>query len=369
MRQGIAPLTLLSQVESTAAWELSDESAGSYRQVLLSAGQLEESYGTELLPYLRLLLAAHFVTVATFVPTDVDTRIRHHLWWQLETEEQLLEGLAHVDEAASWDPRRVSARIVDNRRYGGVCGHQGEWFSVWAGALGRALAIGAERARDHALACIEAELLRESKIFEETIKAGDPLDVLRVCTVLAHNLGDLSRVVEAWPRNVPDPTGLRGRFMRLGHEREDRYGGTFVLAGAINKPIMAPENDRFLALRAARPLRKSRSLLLPIGPFFDAWGELIGKSPLLDEDERGEVVTALIETHMRSPTQLGCLRALAGFDRAFKGGLGGIEHTLPARSKKLIRGGPIREQLGIDRTRFEARMAKRLEPFVTLKRQ
>lgn len=368
MRQGIAPLVLLSQVESTAAWELADESAGSYRDVLRSAGALEESYGVDLIAYLRLLLAAHFVTVATFVPTDVDTRIRHHLWWSLETEEQLLAGLAHVDEAASWDPARVSAKLVHSKSDGAVCGHQGEWFSVWAGALGRALALGADAARDHALGRIEDELAREAKIFQAVVKAGNPLDVLRVCTVLAHNLGDLSRVVEAWPKGIPDSMDLRGRFVRLGHEREDRYGGSFVLAGAINKPVMAPENDRFLALRAARPLRKSRSFLLPTGPFFDEWGELIGKTPLLDEDERGEVVGALIETHMRVPTQLGCLRAIAGFDRAFKGGLGAIEHTLSARAKKLVRGGPIREHLGLDRARFEARMAKRLEPFVTLKR-
>jgi hypothetical protein len=367
MRQGIAPLTLLAQVESTAAWELADAQAGSYRDVLRAASALEDTYASEQLAYFRLLLAAHFVTVATFVPTDVDARIRHHVWWSLETEEQLLEGLAHVDEAAAWDPSRVSARTLASRDHGLVCGHQGEWFSVWAGALGRALALGADRARDHALSRIEDELAREARVFQWTLGQGNPLDVLRACTILAHNLGDLSRVVEAWPRQVPDPTGLRARFMRLGHEREDRYGGAFVLAGAINKPVMAPENDRFLAMRAARPLRKSRAFLLPTGPFFDEWGERIAQTPLLDEDERGEVVSALVETHLRVPTQQGCLRALAGFDRAFKGGLGAIEHTLPARAKKLVRGGPIREHVGLDRARFEARMAKRLEPFVALK--
>jgi hypothetical protein len=315
-----------------------------------------------------LLLAAHFVTVATFVPTDVDTRIRHHLWWLLDTEEQLLAGLAHVDEAASWDPARVSARLVEAKGLGAVCGHQGEWFSVWAGALGRALALGADRARDHAIGRIEDELLREAKIFDAVLHAGDPLDVLRISTVLAHNLGDLSRVVEAWPKTLPDPDGLRDRFMRLGHEHVERYGGSFVLAGAINTPIMAPENDRFLALRPARPLRKARALLLPIGPFFDDWGELIGRTPLLDEDERVEVVAALIETHLQRPTQVGCMRALAGFDRTFHGGLLAIEDALPARERKLVRGGPIREQLGVDRTRFEARMAKRLEHVVTMPR-
>ncbi len=363
MKQGIAPLLLLSQVQSTAAWALvsdraeqplEDPNAGSYRDVLLGAASLTDTYATDAVGYLRLLLAAHFVTVATFVPTDVDTRIRHHHWWALETEEQLLANLAIVDEAASWNPAAVSERIVRN-----VCGHQGEWLSVWAGALGRAIAIGANDARDLALSRIDAELAREEAMFGDVLRAREPLDILRAATVLAHNLGDLSRVIEAWPKSVKDE-GLRGKYVRLGHEG----AGPFVLAGNINKPVMAPENDRFLALRPARPLRKSRKLLLPIGPFFDSWGELIAKTELLDEDERAEVVAALLETHLQRPQQVGCLRALAGFDRALRGGLGAIEHALPSRTRKLWRGGAVREQLGIDRARFEARMAKKLEPFV-----
>jgi len=351
VKQGIAPALLLAQVQSTAAWALEDPSAGSYRDALLAAESVAQA---DTQAYFRVLLAAHFTTVATFVPTDVDTRIRHHHWWALETEEQLLASLAIVDEAASWDPRAVSERIVR-----GVCGHQGEWLSVWAGALGRAIALGAAQARDHAQARIDAELAREDEMFGEVLKGRAPLEILRAATVLAHNLGDLSRVIEAWPRVVQAPE-LRTRYVRLGHESSGRFG----LAGAINKPIMAPENDRFLALRPARPLRKSRKLLLPIGPFFDAWGELIAKTDLLDDDERGEVIAALLETHLQRPQQVGCLRALAGFDRAFKGGLGEIEHTLPSRTRKLWRGGAVREQLGVDRERFEARMAKKVEPFI-----
>jgi hypothetical protein len=338
MKQGIAPALLLSQVENTAAWAM-DTPAGK----ILRAG----ADPNDLIPYLHVLLSAHYLTVATFVPTDVDTRIRHHLWWSLETEEQLLRGLDVVDEVASWDPRVVSERVVRD-----VCGHQGEWLSVWAGALGRAIALDANEARDRALSRIDEELEREAAIFEAT---KDPLDVLRCATVLAHNLGDLSRVVEAWPRSVNDG-GLRQRLVRLGHE-----GGRFYTAGAINKPIMAPENDRFLALRPARPLRKSRKLLLPIAPFFDEWGEMIARTELLDDDERGEIVAALVETHTRNPQQLGCLRALAGFDRAHKGGVNALEDAVPARQRKLLRAGALREQIGISRAHFEARMIKKLE--------
>jgi hypothetical protein len=33
---------------------------------------------------LRLRLAAHYATVATFVPTDVDAHIRHHHWMAID---------------------------------------------------------------------------------------------------------------------------------------------------------------------------------------------------------------------------------------------------------------------------------------------
>ncbi|MGZ3477068.1 MAG: hypothetical protein ACXWUG_25845, partial [Polyangiales bacterium] len=243
----IAASVLIQQVKSTAPWALIEGAA--WTEALREDGD-----------FFKLLLTSHFTTVATFCPTDIDSQIRHHQWQAFES---LSGPLDRVDEVAAWDPRAVSARVVE-----GTSGHDGEWFSVRAGALGRALFLGqeADRVRD----AIEAELTREEQIFSRAIAAGDPKTILSVATILAHNLGDLSRVVEAWPKATPDPDGLRSRYVRLGHEK-----GRFALAGAVNKALMAVENDRFLALREARVLRRDRSLLLPIGPFFDDWGRTI----------------------------------------------------------------------------------------------
>jgi hypothetical protein len=133
-----------------------------------------------------------------------------------------------------------------------------------------------------------------------------------------------------------------------------------VLAGALNKEIMALENHRFLALRKARALRRSRSLLLPVGPWFDAWGEALCASEHLADDDRAEVVTALIELHLSSPSQQGCLRALAGIHRATRGGLGFYAEALPARVRKEVARGRIREALDLPARHFEARLEKRL---------
>ena len=139
----------------------------------------------------------------------------------------------------------------------------------------------------------------------------------------------------------------------------------FLLAGALNKELMALENHRFLALRKPRALRRSRALLLPIGPWFDAWGETIGRSELVDEADRAEIVTALVDLHLRSPAQEGCLRALAGIHRATRGGLAWYDAALPARLRKEIGRGRIREAIDVSRERFEARIEARLRALIT----
>jgi hypothetical protein len=262
---------------------------------------------------------------------------------------------ACIDEAAERDAALVSARVTD-----GVSGHDGEWFSVRAGALGRALSLGLADEAGALAARIDAELDREEQVFAAAVAHGAPArTTLALATALAHNLGDLSRVVDAWPKALA-AHNYRARYARLGHVDGAEGRPAFVLAGDLNKEIMAHENHRFLALRKPRALRRSRGLLLPIGPWFDGWGELIGRTALLDDGDRAEVVGALIELHLSSPRQQGCLRALAGIHRTTRRGLASFVIDLPARLRKEALRGQIREALDVSPEHFEARMEKRL---------
>ncbi len=365
--RGIAPAALVAQVENTAAWALAAGFAGdaSFGRALaeLPVALAEDWPASARSPaYLRLLLAAHFVTVATFVPTDVDVRIRHHHWEDVEGADALDASVAVVEETEGWPAHLVSARVADGGRYGGVSGHDGEWLAVRAGALGRAQRLGATEVAERLAAGIDRELEREAAAFGAALDArrpgGDPRHVLELATVLAHNVGDLSRVVEAWPRH-DDLAPLRARYARLGHDAPERYAGRFVQAGALNKAIMASENHRFLALRAARGLRRSRDLLLPIGPFFDAWAERVARHPALERRDLGEIATAWLVCLDGAPTQDGALRALAGLDRALPGGLAGLADELPARRRKLPPA--VREACKTSEERFLARVTKRLD--------
>ncbi|AKV00429.1 hypothetical protein AKJ09_07092 [Labilithrix luteola] len=185
---------------------------------------------------------------------------------------------------------------------------------------------------------IEAELAREAKIIDRVRKKGTDQELLSVVTTVAHNLGDLSRVVDTWrPAFVSSELGHR--YQRLGHEDGVRlFDGIFLYAGDLNKKLMAKENHRFLSLRSPKALRRERSFLLPFGPYFYDWGRMIGSTKLLDDSERAEILLALANIHERSPEENGCLRAIAGIHSVLP--VEKLGRLLPpAQSVLLKRGG------------------------------
>jgi hypothetical protein len=368
VKAGIAPTLVAAQVESTAGWLRQDERARDVIGVLDGAPALEEAWRADpsadetQLSYLHLLLTAHFATVATFVPTDVDARIRHHAWAAMERPEQIARACDVVDEVARWDASWVSARVVTSEDDRNLSGHDGEWLGVRAGALGRAAALGAKDLVERLVADLDREVDRHERFLLDAYEGRAPAQrTLSIATIVAHDLGDLSRVVEAWPGGAGAHASLRARYTRLGHAdaAPSARRRSFVLAGELNKALMALENHRFLALRKPRALRASRGLLLPIGPWFDDWGATVATHPSLGERDRADVVAALLEMHASSPDQLGCLRALAGIHRATRGGLELYVPDLPARLRKDAVRGRVREAVDVTKDHFAARIEKR----------
>jgi hypothetical protein len=58
-----------------------------------------------------------------------------------------------------------------------------------------------------------------------------------------------------------------------------QFGGRLGRAGLLHQKYMGADNHRRYPLRAAKGLRRSADLLLPVGPFFDAWGRRVGRRP------------------------------------------------------------------------------------------
>jgi hypothetical protein len=348
---GIAPTLLLEQVKSTAPWAFTLEPPVPSAAILDRAPEIEKRWasggGGE--DYFVALLAAHYTTVATFCPTDVDVRIRQHVWASLEGK-PLASAVTRVEEVAQWPVPPVSARhVVTDGEV--LAGHQGEWFSVLAGALGRALALSDAPIVERTQAWIEAELSREARIVMRARKSGTDQELLSVVTTVAHNLGDLSRVVDTWKPAHKD-SELGRRYQRLGHEDGARFDGAFVFAGDLNKRIMAKENHRFLPLRGPKALRRERAFLLPFGPYFYDWGRLIGGTKLLDDAERAEILRALVSLHERSPTEHGCLRAIAGIHAAFDGGVEKLGRLWPIEQRAALKRGGVQLALRLPEPEF-----------------
>jgi hypothetical protein len=203
--QWISPETLIAQVRNTAPFlearlrvtepgrliELGNSSDGFLRilanwQNILCASLTPEE---QLQSYFALCLACHHATVATFVPTDVDTKIRGIVWRESRDPAVLRPMLRLALAARAWTEDGISVRSVR-----GVSGHNGEHWSAIAGGLGRLLELGDTASAEEAQVAIEAEIDREQSIFNEVAAERDAeLDLLRLAMTLAHNRGDLTQ--------------------------------------------------------------------------------------------------------------------------------------------------------------------------------
>src|SRR5579864_4064038 len=148
--QWIGPETLISQVRGTAPFLAPRLPAGESGR-LISLGASRDGFlrilaswenilragltsAEQLQDYFALCLACHHATVATFVPTDVDTKIRGILWAESRSPDVLRPMLRLALASRSWTEDGISVRSV--RR---VSGHNGEHWSAIAGGLGRML--------------------------------------------------------------------------------------------------------------------------------------------------------------------------------------------------------------------------------------
>jgi hypothetical protein len=227
-----------------------------------------------------------------------------------------------VLRAQKWDLTAMSERFVVGPASGRVLsGIQGEWLSIACAAYcaSKKKDVSAAAAVAHR---IDADLKQQGEVFEEIVRAGDGVGVLAASTLIAHNLGDLDRVMDQWNLEHNDP--LRLDWYKAGHEliptprdkkqalalafRQSAYDSnrkhtrrSLLDAGSLNKltlgtTTMADENNRHFALREAKGLRTRRDLLTPVAPCFDDWGAGVATLPTV------EVAQAHTHTHTHTHT-------------------------------------------------------------------
>ena len=308
--------------------------------------------------YFALCLASHMATVASFVPTDVDTKIRTALW--RDRDPVVVQRLGDAALAAhGWDLGRVSARHVEVADHGRVGGHDGEWLGVAVGALGAFIRLGDVGRSERFFAAIDAELEREARAFRAVAALpGQELEVLRLAAILTHNVGDVDQGLGGWPEEALTHP-LHARLRRLAHENTAPYGGTYQLAAALYKQLLSAEGHRHYPLRAVKALRLSPDLLLPFGPFFDDWGRTIASHESLSDAARGEVLAALLAGCRKITGQTGYFRAIAGMEDGR--GLDAFAKHLPGSARLMLKDADLRRTVAIKQVSFESTLRKRAQ--------
>ncbi|MDR3606629.1 MAG: hypothetical protein P4M08_04515 [Oligoflexia bacterium] len=333
--RGIDPNVLLSQVKNTMPYLFEPGFEESLMGCLPPARVLREYSESPDSPlshfeYYRLCLCSHYLTVATPVPTDVDNQIRKKLWPAELPLATALEMANLALESRRWDFTLLSARSVRGATGSDwqsvpLTAHAGEWFTIACGAY---CALGQYQGpkappeiavkRQEILDAIVDEVNLESEVFGSLWRARDGLGCLKASVNIAHNFGDLDRVMDMWELGAADP--LRKGFYKLaiapfGADGKLRCLGRLWVAGELYKaPIaesaMALENHRHFALRKPKCLRQRPEFLVPLGPFFDNWGRLLAQE--LPRESLLEVIEALKHGWERLSKSCGYGRALRG---------------------------------------------------------
>jgi hypothetical protein len=353
----IGPETLIAQVRSTAPFlqarlpaaeagrliELGLSSDGFLRILANWPNMLRPGLNPEeqLQDYFAFCLACHHATVATFVPTDVDTKIRGIVWHESRDPEVLRPMLRLALASRAWTEDGISIRAVR-----GVSGHNGEQWSAIAGGLGRLLELGDCVSAEEAQAAIESEIDREQAVFDEAAaEPGAELDLLRLSMTLAHNRGDLTQGMGFWKRTpvtapVMDHLSDRGRFP--------------LAVRVYQHTGLSAEGHRHYPLRAVKALRRSPATLLPLSPFLDEWGGVVTQLP-----ESHEVLAALVGGCQKVQGQQGYYRAIAGMRAASSGAFEAATARMPNGAQRLLRGAELRKLIDVPRVSFESMMRKR----------
>jgi hypothetical protein len=365
---GIAPNLLLKDVENTSPYLFRGEIGleGKNRSYLAKLffykKNLKVLKHIGLTEYFYLCMSAHWATAGSFVPTNVDNQIREGLWKHGEIGAHIERMTKITIDSWLWDYSEVTNRKCYNPKNGQVMStHEGTWLSVAIGAYCALIKNQRPALAQDVADVILSEIEKEHKLLHELREIRDHINFLRSTALMAHNFGDLDRVIDQWAMPLDDP--FRLRIYKLGHQLNESYSPLFVYAGQVNKNFLSVENHRHMSMRQARCLRRSNNFLIPVGPFMDEWGESLGGSEELTMMEKGEIVAALFEGHKRQDHAYGYSRAFSGFVASLGHGLQTLEANIPYDLMLEIKKSKFYETANIPKEDFLEMFRVKIEQF------
>ncbi len=365
---GIAPNLLLKDVENTAPFlftgelDTSGEKRAYLEKLRFYKKNLKQLNNINLCEYFHICLAAHWTTAGTFVPTDVDNQIRQGLWNHSSIKKHIEKMALLTIEAWQWDYTQVTNRISkDSSGKQIMSTHEGTWLSVAIGAYCALKRYELPELREKVEEVILAEIQKEQDILTQLREQRDHINFIASAPLMAHNFGDLDRVMVAWDMHETD--AFCKSIYKLGHIQNPAYSPILVYTGQVNKEFTSPENHRHMAMRKPKCLRKSKDFLISVGPFMDDWGKSLGNSEKLNEIEKAEIVIALFDGYKREKQALGYARAYSALINELADGLNSLAEFIPFDVIKEIQNSDFAKTAGLSREEFEAGYKKALEEF------
>jgi hypothetical protein len=307
-------------------------------------------------------MSAHWATAGTFVPTDVDIQIREGLWRHGDIGRHIEKMGKITIDSWLWDYSQVTNRKSFNESTNQVMStHEGTWLSVAIGAYCALKKNGRLSLAQDVADVILAEVDKEEKLLLELQIKRDHKNYLRTCALMAHNFGDLDRVIDLW--KMSDDDIFKKRIYKLGHKLNENYSPILYFSGLVNKEFLSVENHRHMSLRQPKCLRKSYKFLVPAGPYMDDWGFVLGSTPLLTMPEKAEIIAALFDGYGRQTKAFGYIRAFRGMMSALPEGLISMDEYLPFDLVAEIKKSPFFKLSQISQEEFEESFKKRLNEY------
>ncbi len=367
---GIAPNILLKHVENTAPFlfkgELETEGPKKafLQKLIFYKKNLNQLKNINLTEYFHICLSAHWASAGTFVPTDVDNQIREGLWKHGEIGRHIERMADLTIDAWTWDYTQVTNRKSFNLANNQIMStHEGTWLSVAIGAYIALIKNNRPEKAKEVADVILLEIDKEEKLLLELQSKKDHINYLRSCALMAHNFGDLDRVIDQWQMSDDDP--FKKRIYKLGHRLNPNYSPILYFSGLVNKEFLSVENHRHMSLRQPKALRNSFQFLVPVGPFMDDWGASLGTSKELSMPDKAEIINAFFEGYNRQNQAFGYIRAFRGLISALPKELLSMEEFLPFDLMAEIKKSKFYEDSKISKTEFENSMKVKLENFKT----
>lgn len=365
---GIAPNILLSHVDNTVPFLFKGEiqtegrERGYLAKLCFYKKNLKALQKINLAEYFHICMAAHWATAGTFVPTNVDNQIREGLWRHGQIG-SFIDVMAKITiDSWKWDYSEVTQRkAYSTQGHEVMSTHEGTWLSVAIGAYCALKMHGRPQLANQMQEVILQEVQKEQDILLSLIAQQDHKNFLRSCALMAHNFGDLDRVIEQWKMDLEDP--FIKRIYKLGHQKNPHYHEVLPYAGEMNKKVMAIENHRHMSMRMVKALRSSKDFLIPIGPFMDEWGSTLGSAQKLSLEDKALIILAFLEGHTRQDMAFGYARALRGLLQAVDGGLLAFERFIAADKMQELKKSKLYQLSLIAQEEFEADFLKVMSAF------